>query len=209
MDGGVQPVPPGGAAAGLGAGGVRPAADPPFSVRDIAPRIETEFEALSGDEKRAEIERIVAHLKGWAEAAKAATNASLLIANFPSPGFLRAGIADLKAGFGEREFYACLNLALLDAFRDDARAHVFDLDRLVSRVGSERAFNPRMYYLARMPWDARLLPAIADEVYRYAHALLGRTRKCLVVDLDNTLWGGVLGEEGPDGVEVGPGTPRG
>jgi len=179
-----------------------------LDIRDLAPRVRREFDALDGDEKRAEIERIVAHVTDWVEAAKAATRATLLVANWPSPAYPQAGIADLAAEFGEREFFARLNLALMDALRGDLRAHVLDLDRIASRAGTAQAFSEPMYHLARMPWDVRLLPHIADETYRYVHAFLGRTRKCLVLDLDNTLWGGVLGEEGVHGVEVGPGTPR-
>lgn len=180
-----------------------------LDIRDLAPRVHHQLDALDVGEKHAEIDRIVAHVKSWADAAKATTRATLLIANWPSPGYLRAGIADLKARFGEREFFARLNLALFDALRDDLRAHVLDLDRVAGRTGTHQAFSEQMYFLARMPWDTRLLPHVADEMYRYVHALLGRTKKCLVLDLDNTLWGGVLGEEGVDGVEVGPGTPRG
>jgi HAD superfamily phosphatase (TIGR01681 family) len=91
----------------------------------------------------------------------------------------------------------------MELFRADSRANLFDLERVVSRFGKLRACNPQMQYLARMEWHERLLPHIADELFRYINALLGRSKKCLVVDLDNTLWGGVLGEEGPEGVAVG------
>jgi FkbH-like protein len=180
-----------------------------LSLRDLAPHVHEAFDTLSTSEKHAELERIVEHLRGWADAAKSATDASIVIANFPAPSFPAAGIADLKAEFGEIEFYARLNLALIDAFRADLRAHVLDLDRVMSRSGKLRSFSAPTHYLARMPWDARFLPHLADEIYRFAHACLARTRKCLVLDLDNTLWGGVLGEDGPDGVEIGPGLPRG
>jgi FkbH-like protein len=179
-----------------------------LSLRELAPGVHDAFDTLSTPDKQAELARIVGHIRDWAGAAKAVTDASLVIANFPTPSFPATGIADFKAEFGEVEFHTRLNLALIDAFRADLRAHVLDLDRVASRFGKLQSFSAPMQYLARLPWDARLLPHLADEMHRYVHAVLGRSRKCLALDLDNTLWGGVLGEDGPEGVEIGSGTPR-
>ena len=82
------------------------------------------------------------------------------------------------------------------------------MEGVVARYGKARAFSPTMRHLAKMPWQEGLLPHLADELLRYVHAHAGRTKKCLVLDLDNTLWGGVLGEEGPEGIEIGPAAPR-
>ncbi len=102
-----------------------------------------------------------------------------------------------------------LNLALLERLAGNPRAYLFDMEGVVSRYGKARAFSSTMYYLARMPWQDGLLPHLADELLRYIQAHQGRTRKCLVLDLDNTLWGGVLGEDGPEGIEIGPGNAMG
>ncbi|MEM7025115.1 MAG: HAD-IIIC family phosphatase, partial [Pseudomonadota bacterium] len=90
-------------------------------------------------------------------------------------------------------------------FAGNPRVRLLDADGATSRFGKARAFNPTLYNLARMPWHEGVLPYLADEIVRYVYAHLGRTKKCLVLDLDNTLWGGVVGEDGPDGIEVGPG----
>ncbi|SLN55572.1 HAD-IIIC family phosphatase [Oceanibacterium hippocampi] len=180
-----------------------------LSLRELAPDIAFRFSSLDGEQRAAERNRIVGHVADWLAAAKNATQATILVANFPVPAALHAGIADLNDPDGERAFYARLNLDILELCRETARATLFDLDRLVARVGTERAFSPRLTFLARREWDEHLLPAFAGELFRYLVALKGLTRKCLVLDLDNTLWGGVVGEEGPDGVKVGPGDPVG
>jgi FkbH-like protein len=174
-----------------------------LSLRELAPRLHYQFASLSEEAKNAEFSRIIQNLREWTEAAKQATDALLVISNFSAPAYNQLGIADLKLEQGETKFYLRLNLALMELFRADSRAQVLDLDRVLSRFGKLRACNPQMQYLARMEWHERLLPHIADELFRYINALLGRSKKCLVVDLDNTLWGGVLGEEGPEGVAVG------
>jgi FkbH-like protein len=73
--------------------------------------------------------------------------------------------------------------------------------------GRSRARDRRLYYVARLPWHESFLPVLADELVRHIGVALGRIRKCLVVDLDNTLWAGVLGEDGPHGIRVGAGDP--
>ena len=82
--------------------------------------------------------------------------------------------------------------------------HVLDLARLVSDVGRSGFYSPKMWYLGGQPYAmsaARLIAAAVDE----ALDLPTRTRrKVMVVDLDNTLWGGVVGEDGPAGLVIGP-----
>lgn len=176
-----------------------------LSLRDLAPQVYYDFANLSAEDKRAAHESIVGHVVDWVDEAIKASNASLLIANFVVPAARQAGIADLDQEGGETAFYLRLNLALLERLAGNPRAHLFDMDGVAGRYGKARAFSPALYHLARMPWQEGLLPHLADELLRYVQAHAGRTRKCLVLDLDNTLWGGVLGEEGPEGIEVGPG----
>jgi FkbH-like protein len=194
----------------LGKAGALHAFDPQLiflalSLRELAPQVYYNFSRLSHDERRAAHESIVGHVLDWVNQATKATNASLLIANFAVPATRQAGIADLDQADGETAFYLRLNLELLERLAGNPRAYLFDLEGVVGRYGKARAFSPTMYHLARMPWQEGLLPHLADEVLRYIEAHIGRTKKCLVLDLDNTLWGGVLGEEGPEGIEIGPG----
>ncbi|TXS48354.1 HAD-IIIC family phosphatase [Streptomyces sp. uw30] len=78
-----------------------------------------------------------------------------------------------------------------------------DLDPLVAE--GVPACEPRTAQYARARISDALLAAYARETAHVVRARLGRTRKCLVLDLDGTLWGGVLGEAGPGGIELGAG----
>ncbi len=180
-----------------------------LSIRELAPQVFYGFSGLSEEDKRAAHESILGHVVDWVKEAIKATNASILIANFVVPPARQSGLADLHQAAGETAFYLRLNLELMERLAGNPRAYLFDMEGVAGRFGKARAFNPAMYFLARMPWHDGLLPHLADELLRYLHAYLGRTRKCLVLDLDNTLWGGVLGEEGPEGVEIGPGSAMG
>ena len=135
------------------------------------------------------------------------TRAVVLLTNFAGPDCYDLGIADSRAEFGEQEFFAQLNSSLARAYRKEPRVQIVDLCRLTAWHGRSRARDRRMYYVAKMPWHESFLPVLADEIVRHIGAALGRIRKCLVVDLDNTLWGGILGEDGPYGIRVGMGDP--
>lgn len=135
------------------------------------------------------------------------TNAIVLLTNFVGPDCYDLGLADSRSEFGEQEFFAQINSALARAFRAEQRVQIVDLCRLMAFHGRGRARDRRLYYVAKLPWHESFLPVLADEIVRHVNAGLGRIRKCLVVDLDNTLWGGVLGEDGPLGVRVGAGDP--
>jgi FkbH-like protein len=167
------------------------------------------FAALPTADRHELRQEIVAHLESWAEAALARLPATLLIANFPAPPHLAAGVADLNAEYGEAEFYLDLNLDLLRRFKGNPRVQLFDLERVASRFGKDRVVDRKMFYLAKMEWSPAFLPAVAGELVRHVRAVQGRAKKCIVLDLDNTLWGGVVGEDGPAGVKIGLGDPEG
>jgi FkbH-like protein len=164
-----------------------------------AARNEAEFEAR--------VEQVLAFVLPSVRMALSHTAATILLTNFVAPDCYALGIADVRAEFGEQELFATLNARLARTFRREPRVQIVDLSRLTAWHGRSRASDRRLFYVAKLPWHQSFLPVLADEVARHVGAALGRIRKCLVVDLDNTLWGGVLGEEGPAGVLVGPGDP--
>ena len=180
-----------------------------LSLRRLRPDRMDAFASLSPDDRRALRKEIIEHLETWAAAALERIPATLLIANFPAPARPLAGMADLKADYGETEFFLDLNLQLLRRFRDEPRVRLVDADGLAARFGKDRLVDRKLLYLAKMDWSQAFLPMVADELVRQIRAVRGQTKKCLVLDLDNTLWGGVVGEEGPTGVRIGPGSPEG
>ncbi|MFE6337013.1 HAD-IIIC family phosphatase [Streptomyces sp. NPDC057798] len=98
-----------------------------------------------------------------------------------------------------REF----NSGLLSLAAEHAGVVVIDLDPLIGE--GVPAAEPRAAQYARARLSEALLAAYAREAAHIVRARLGRTRKVLALDLDGTLWGGVLGEDGPGGIELGDG----
>ncbi|MEA2693532.1 MAG: hypothetical protein QOJ16_2919 [Acidobacteriota bacterium] len=181
-----------------------------LSLRLLHPEPIARWGSLSEAERRAFREEVSGHLAEWVEAASGRLGATLVLANFASPLLPAAGaVADLKSPYSESELYLDLNADLLRRVKGNPRVQVFDVERLAAAFGKERVLDRRLFYMAKMEWSPAFLPAVAGELVRHLIAARGLARKCLVLDLDNTLWGGVVGEEGAAGVKIGTGDPEG
>jgi FkbH-like protein len=136
------------------------------------------------------------------------SKAKILVHNFEVPTHTPIGIIEDRQPYGFRESVENLNSRLAEALRADDRAFVFDYESFVSKVGKNHAFDPKMYYLGDMRINPQVVPQLCDEYLPYVRAMLSKNKKCLVLDLDNVLWGGIIGEDGIGGIRLGP-TPEG
>jgi len=180
-----------------------------LSIPSLSPKINHQFLQLDTEQKNQELDRVVDTHQQLASLSKQKTNATLLVSNFVQPSYAKAGIADFQLGMGEVEWYARLNLKLIELFRDDARTFIVDKNNVLSRHGKLASTSVKMYYIAKMELNESALSELSLELIRYFKAIKGLTKKCLVLDLDNTLWGGVVGEDGVAGLKIGKGYPEG
>lgn len=86
---------------------------------------------------------------------------------------------------------------------------LFDVAALAETVGLADWHNSQLWMLGKFAFAHELIPLYADHVARTVAAIRGKSRKVLVLDLDNTVWGGVIGDDGLDGIKVAQGDPRG
>jgi FkbH-like protein len=100
------------------------------------------------------------------------------------------------------------NAALLESLKD-SRDVLFDVAALAQSVGLAEWHSPTQWNLAKLPFAGAYLPLYADHLARVLGALRGKSRRCLILDLDNTLWGGVIGDDGLEGIVLGEGDPTG
>lgn len=96
-----------------------------------------------------------------------------------------------------------LNVLLSQEAATKKFAHIVDICGVQAKLGRDFFHSDKLYYLAKMPVNLPAIPYVANEVFHVVRALQGRTKKCVVVDLDNTLWGGVIGDDGLCGIQVG------
>jgi len=84
---------------------------------------------------------------------------------------------------------------------------ILDIAGLASNVGLINWHDQVLWNLAKIPFSQRYIPIYAEYVCRLLAANIGKSRRCLILDLDNTLWGGVIGDDGIDGIQIGNGNP--
>jgi len=82
-------------------------------------------------------------------------------------------------------------------------AFFLDLQQVSGNVGRERFYDPRRYHWTKQPFSDEGIARLAHEIFAGIRAMITGPKKVLVLDLDNTLWGGVVGETGAAGIEVG------
>jgi FkbH-like protein len=98
------------------------------------------------------------------------------------------------------------NMALFD--RLPRSAFLIDGEALQARLG-RLWHDPYLYTLCKQPFAMKALPEVADTLAAQVVAAMGKSRKVLVLDLDNTIWGGIVGDVGSENLELGPETPEG
>lgn len=172
-------------------------------LETLAPRFATRFLSLSAAEAEAETARIVADLRGYLTAIRSHTRVPVLINNFVLPAHPTLGILDSQSDHSERGSVARLNERLLQAAHEFSDVFIVDLAALVSRIGYAQAIDERYWHLGRAPLSRVASTQLAREYVKFVRALRGLVRKCLVLDCDNTLWGGVIGEDGMQGIKIG------
>lgn len=95
-----------------------------------------------------------------------------------------------------------LNYYLASSAQNESQVFLVDLNGLRNNAGS-RFRDDKLYYIAKMPISLEFLPETAKRVIDVINAINGTIKKCVVCDLDNTLWGGVIGDDGLSGIQIG------
>lgn len=140
--------------------------------------------------------------------ARLGARATVVVSNFEVPRHSPFGILESKQSFGIQEAVERLNQRLRELYRSMPNVFVFDYNGFVAQFGAAAVFDPKLYYLGDARIAASHLPQLADAYLAYVRPRLALSKKCIVLDLDNTLWGGILGEDGTHGIVLGP-TPAG
>jgi FkbH-like protein len=111
------------------------------------------------------------------------------------------------AGTTSRLIHA-LNAAISESAAD-GHAVLFDLASVASRIGTTTFFDPGRFHQAKVPFSLEVGPVVADALAALLAAMMGKAGRALVLDLDNTLWGGVVADDGVEQIAVGQGSPEG
>ena len=98
-----------------------------------------------------------------------------------------------------------LNFELMNLSRQYPNLFICDIAGLQNLFGRQFMFAPNVYMTTEMVLSVNALPYVASRVVDVIAAIKGQFKKCLILDLDNTVWGGVIGDDGLEGIELGHG----
>lgn len=127
--------------------------------------------------------------------------------NFELPAARPLGNAEGAAAFGRVAFVRAVNARLRE--RCAGRAQWFDLEYLTARFGLDQAMAPKSHYLTKQPFSFDFLVPYCHALASHVALACGLAKKCVVLDLDGTLWGGTLAEDGVAGLVLGPDSAEG
>lgn len=163
-----------------------------------------------GDEAAATrvVEAAIGRISRVAEVAGTATGRPIILQTLAGdPDAIQSNM-DLGLPGSPRSLTDHFNRRLVQQARQDSRL-VLDVNALASLVGHSAWSAGRYWYAAKYPFATSMIPLYADNVMRIIAAQMGRSRRVLVLDLDNTMWGGIVGDDGIEGLALGSGSPLG
>ena len=130
-------------------------------------------------------------------------NSKLIITNFNIPSYSPNGITETKSDFGFHEMIEELNRSLRNISKTHSSVYIYDFNHFVSKYGEKNIFDYRQFHVGDIQIALNFIPSFAYDLMSYIKPITGTNKKCIVLDLDNTLWGGIIGEDGFDGIELG------
>jgi FkbH-like protein len=150
----------------------------------------------------------VAELRGLWKTAQQVCQATVIQQTFIDVSEPLFGNFDRLVELSPAHILDQLNQCVVAAAREDG-ALLLDIERQAAREGRDNWFEVAHWYASKLTIAPRAAPLFGDLLARVMAARLGQSKKCLVLDLDNTIWGGVVGDDGVHGLVLGQGSAQG
>ena len=171
----------------------------------------TEFPGI-GDSEQQVNDRLSAqfgHFKEVWESLREKFGCTIIQNNFELPPFRLLGNSDCSDIHGRVSFVNRLNTLFADYARENRNFCINDINYLSACYGLDSWQDSRQWYMYKYALSMNAIPVLAANIAAIIKALLGKNKKVLALDLDNTLWGGVVGDDGVDGISIGKDLPGG
>ena len=134
-------------------------------------------------------------------------NVPIILNGFELPCYPALGLHDSQNIHGQVNSIRLLNLELVSFCHSISGVFFLDLDLILQRSGGALGLDNRFWFIEKNPYNQRVLQELAKEYFVFIENFNGKLKKVLVIDLDNTIWGGIVGEDGLNGIKLGPTYP--
>ncbi len=171
-----------------------------WRLEELLPALASSSRMLTLEQRMTAISALQERVELLARGYSQASAAPLLLSTLPLPATV--DLRDLHDAAGQRQAVEKINSAILECAARHERIAIFDFAGWVARTGAA-AFDRKMDLYARQPIAAAAIGSFALFLARTLRPLILPTAKVLALDLDNVLWGGVVGEDGISGLKIG------
>lgn len=159
---------------------------------------------INGQKRSRFIKEKFDEIKNLITILKENTSAKIVVNNLLVPYYSSRGIIENKQEWGIKKCVKKFNDMLESISTDDSQLFIFDINSFYSKVGFEKIHDRKMSYLGDIKISPYGLVKLSSEYMSYIYPLTSMTKKCIVLDLDNTLWGGIIGEDDVENIKLGP-----
>ena len=159
--------------------------------------------SISSSERKKIVKEKISELQNLILQFKKNCSSKLIISNFSLPSYSPSGLIETKSEFGFHDMISEINQELSKIAKNESSVYVYNFNQFVSKFGEKNIFDYRQFFIGDIKIAFDYIPYLANDLMGYVKPMLGLNKKCIVLDLDNTLWGGIVGEDEFDGIELG------
>lgn len=140
---------------------------------------------------------------------KSTYNCPIIQNNFELPFYRLMGNKDASDYRGKVNFITKLNLKFYEYAESNQNFYINDINYVSSSYGLEKWADEFYWHMYKYALAVPAIPSLAFNISNIIKAIFGKNKKAFVLDLDNTLWGGVVGDDGVENIKIGPEVPAG
>lgn len=127
---------------------------------------------------------------------------SIIQNNFEMMPFRLLGNQDAVLKFGKLNFIKRINEKFYQYSRQNSSFYINDIEYQSACYGLDKWFDNKLWYMYKYAFSIDAIPIVANNIANIIKSIYGKNKKSLILDLDNTLWGGVIGDDGIDGIKI-------
>lgn len=176
-------------------------------LEDLLPNFYTDFNLQSFSDWKQIIESSVKQFGSYAQHIRKRLDSQMIFQNMGFGSLPYWGVYDAQHNQNQVYLVHEFNQLLIKEMSAISNVFIWDFNHFLSIKGYDSIYDPKMWYLSKNPFKHSSYPEIVTDLCRYLISAIGKVKKCIVLDLDNTLWGGIVGEDGFDGIALGNNYP--
>jgi len=173
-----------------------------LTLENFSKNLHCKFNSLSENQIKNEIQHVIDYIQTTISMIRKKSGSPIIFTDFIEPIFPSYGLLDCSILKGEKHNIQKLNFELRNLVSTNHGVFILPLNQIANKIGHNNFFDIRQWYLSTLPYSKDGLQEIAKLISVFVSSLNGSNKKCLVLDCDNVLWGGILGEDGPDGIKI-------